>query len=156
MNLKAISAACALAIFPISGCAAINEIAGSVSGRQLDLPDYSILKGADVDVLAFASISMWQVLQAEAVVVMADTATPTSVRRAIRRADTVGSPLMLELSQLAEIYGAFRLAGRDMDEAEPREVRAQIEALLPLADTNLRLLHASVFTDQDPAWEIAE
>lgn len=138
-----IAVACAIA--PLGGCAALGDVAGAVSGRSAATPDTGVLHGADVDVLAYAAVGAWRAVQSEAVRLVELEGTPPEVKAAIARADRIGTPLIIELSHLAESYGAIKSAGPAA--ADRRAVvGAEIESLLLKANTTIKDYAAEVAT----------
>lgn len=130
-----VAAACAAA--PLGGCAAINETAGTVTGREIATLDPGALQGADIDVLAFAGAGAWRAVQTEAVRLVELDETPEPMKAAIARTDRIGTPLIIELSRLAEAYGALKSLG-EAGAAERRVVGGELEKLLPRANENIR------------------
>jgi hypothetical protein len=129
--------AAAMAAAPLGGCASLNSVAGAVSDREIAMLDPGVLQGVDIDVLAFAGAGAWRAVQAEAVRLVQLEDTPVAMKAAIARADRIGTPLIIELTVLAESYGALKSIGRAGD-AEREVVGAEIERLLPRADANIR------------------
>ncbi len=135
--------AAAMAAAPLAGCASLNDVAGAVAGREVATLDPGVLQGADIDVLAFAGAGAWRAVQAEAVRLVRLEETPAATKASIARADRIGTPLIIELTLLAEAYGALKSIGRAGD-AERVVVGGEIERLLPRANANIREFAAAV------------
>lgn len=129
--------AAAMAAAPLGACASLNDAASAVSGREVATPDFSVLQGADIDVLAFAGAGAWRAVQAEALRLVELEQTPSHMKAEIARADRIGTPLIIELTLLAEAYGALKSIGRAGD-AERAVLGAEIESLLPRANAATR------------------
>lgn len=148
--LRHLFVAAAMAAAPLGGCASLNGVAGAVSGREVATLDPSALQGADIDVLAFAGAGAWRAVQAEAVRLVQLDETPAAMKASIARADRIGTPLIIELTLLAEAYGALKSIGRAGD-AERVVVGAEIQRLLPRANANIREFAATVSMSMAPA-----
>lgn len=134
--LRHMIAAAAIAIGSLGGCAALDDGVDAVVGQDVATPDYGVLQGADVDVLAFAATGAWQAVQAEAVRIVELEATPPTLKASIARADRIGTPLITELSRLAEAYGAMKSAGPAV--ADERDaMRDEIKVLLVRANDTI-------------------
>lgn len=141
--LRHLLAAAALAAAPLTACASLNHSASVISGREVAMIEPGVLQGADVDVIAFAGVGAWRAVQAEGVRLIELSTTSPRLKAAIERADRIGTPLMLELSMLAESYGALKSIGRPGD-AEREVVGTEIERLLPQANESIRDFAATV------------
>ena len=141
--LRHLFVAAALAAAPLGACASLNDAAGAVAGRESAVLDPGVLQGADIDVLAFAGAGAWRAVQAEAVRLVQLEETPSTLKATIARADRIGTPLIIELTMLAEAYGALKSIGSAGD-AERVAVGAEIERLLPRANANIREFAAMV------------
>lgn len=141
--LRHLLAAAALAAAALTACASLNQSASVISGREVAMIEPAVLQGADVDVLAFAGVGVWRAVQAEGARLVELSTTSPRLKAAIERADRIGTPLMLELSLLAESYGALKSIGRQGD-AEREVVGAAIERLLPQANESIRDFAAAV------------
>lgn len=141
--LRHLLAAAALAAAPLTACASLNHSASVISGREVAMIEPGVLQGADVDVLAFAGVGVWRAVQAEGARLVELSTTSPGIKASIARADRIGTPLMVELSLLAESYGALKSIGRSGD-AERAIVGAEIERLLPQANVSIRDFAATV------------
>lgn len=141
--LRHLLAAAVLAAAPLGACANLNSAASAVSGRDVAVLDPGVLQGADIDVLAFAGVGAWRAVQAEGVRLVELEATPPRIKAAIARADRIGTPLMIELTMLAESYGALKSIGPAGD-TERAVVSSEIRRLLPRANENIRSFAVTV------------
>lgn len=141
--LKHVMAAAAVAVLPLGGCASLNSTVGAIADREVATLDPSVLKGADIDVLAFAGAGAWRAVQAEAVRLVELEQTPLRLKSAVARADRIGTPLIIELTRLAEAYGALKSLG-EAGAAERTVLGGEIERLLPRANANIREFAAIV------------
>lgn len=137
--LKAWIVAAAFAVAPLGGCASLNATAGAITDREIATLDPGALQGADIDIIAYAGAGAWRAVQAEAARLAELDQTPTRVKAAIVRADRIGTPLVIELTRLAEAYGALKSLGDDGVE-EREAIATEIEKLVPRAQANTREL----------------
>lgn len=105
-NLAAAASLLALAVPVAASCAPLQAAAERITGRSAALRDLDVLKGAPIELKAYAIAAWWSVLQSEAADLAADPATPEAIRKAVQRIDRAGSPVVLALIDRTEAYVA--------------------------------------------------
>ncbi|MBI1339585.1 hypothetical protein GC169_05150 [bacterium] len=112
-----------------AACAPLSGGVEQVTGRSVSLDAPAALRGADLELKAYAAAAWWSALQTEAAEQVLDPSTPPAVKEAIRRVDAAGSPVVLALIGRMQAYSALRAGGADAVEVEAaREGLAGAEA----------------------------